>query len=141
MAWRQHSQNAAFSANTNIHPAFGNIEKIKRNRALTSSIMNLNYGKWHIGQGLKPIETFNDPLHRSPEYIVWRNRQEMSIAGRMHGNIRRASPLLVEWKNPYWRAQRPPVRQPVGPFTQSSLEKQSILYRMSTSLAKLGGGG
>jgi hypothetical protein len=140
MAWRQHSPAAILSHNTNVYPAFGNIHKIERNRNLTKSIMKLNYGTWHIGQGEKPIETTNDPLHRKPEYIIMRGREEMSIAGRTRAHIRPAVPGQVRWKNPYWRAQRPPVRQPIGPFTQGSLEKQSILYRMSSSLAKLGGG-
>jgi len=140
MAWRQHSPAAILSQNTNVHPAFGNMHKIERNRMLTRSIMHLNYGIWHIGQGEKPIETLNDPLHRNPDYIIRRGREEMSIAGRTRGHIRPAAPGQVKWKNPYWRAQRPPVRQPIGPFTQGSLEKQSILYRMSSSLAKLGGG-
>lgn len=140
MAWRQHAQAAILSANTNTHPAFGNMFKVKRNRALTSSIMRLNYGIWTIGQGEKPIETTNDPHKRSAEYIIARGREEMSIAGRTRGRIRPAAPGQVEWKNSYWRAQRPPIRQPIGPFTQGSLEKQSILYRMSSTLAKLGGG-
>lgn len=140
MAWRQHSQLAEFSQNTNIHPAFGSQFKIERNRKLTGSIMRLNYGIWHIGQGEKPIETTNDPLKRKPEYIIARGREEMSIAGRTRGHIRPAAPGQVTWKNPYWRAQRPPVRKPIGPFTQGSLPQQSILARMSTSLSKLGGG-
>lgn len=140
MAWRQHAQAAILSNNTNVHPAFGNEFKVKRNRALTSSIMKLNYGMWHIGQGEKPIETTNDPLKRKPEYIIARGREEMSIAGRTRGRIRPAAPAQVKWKNSYYRAQRPPVRQPIGPFTQGSLEKQSILYRMSTAFSKLGGG-
>lgn len=145
MAWRQHantmmSQGAAFSQNTNVHPAFGNVFKIERNRRLTASIMNLNYGVWHIGQGLKPIETSNDPLHRKPADIIQRSREEMSIAGRTRGFIRPAAPGQVKWKYPYWTAQRPPVRQPIGPFVQGSLEKQSILYRLSSTLSRLNGG-
>lgn len=138
MAWRQHAQAAILSANTNTHPAFGNEFKVRRNRALTGSIMRLNYGVWHIGQGEKPIETTNDPNKRSAEWIIARGREEMSIAGRTRGHIRPAAPGQVEWKNSYWRAQRPPIRQPIGPY--QSLEKQSILYRMSSTLAKLGGG-
>lgn len=137
--WRQHSPLAEYSQNLNIHPAFGSLHKIERNRALTRSIMNLNYGIWHIGQGEKPIETTNDPLHRPPGYIIQRGREEMSNAGRMRGHIRPADPRLTTWKNPYWRQQRPPVRTPIGPFTQSSLEKQSILYRISSTLSQLGG--
>ncbi len=140
MAWRQHAQAAILSRNTNVYPAFGNEFKVKRNRMLTSSIMKLNYGIWHIGQGEKPIETLNDPHHRKPEYIIARGREEMSIAGRTRGNIRPAAPGQVRWKNPYWRAQRPPVRQPIGPFVQASLEKQSILYRISDTFSRLGGG-
>lgn len=138
--WRQHSQNIMLSQNTNVYPAFGNFHKIERNRRLTGSIMRLNYGIWTIGQGEKPIETSNDPLKRPPGYIIARGREEMSIAGRTRGHIRPAAPGQVQWKNPYWRAQRPPVRKPIGPFTQASLQQQSIMYRMSTSLSKLGGG-
>ena len=137
---RTHQQNAAFSPNTNVHPAFGNLDKIKRNRILTSSVMRVNYGLWHIGQGEKPIETTNDPLKRKPEYIIARGREEMSIAGRSRGVIRSAAPGQVKWKYPYWSVQRPPARQPIGPFTQGSLEKQSILYRISDTFNKMGGG-
>ena len=139
--WRQHSRNVILSQNTNVYPAFGNVHKIERNRKLTGSIMRLNYGVWHIGQGEKPIETTNDPLKRKPELIIARGREEMSIAGRSRAHVRAAAPGQVTWKNPYWRAQRPPVRKPIGPFTQGSLEQQSIMYRMSSTLAKLGGGG
>lgn len=138
MAWRQHSQNSILSQNTNIHPAFGNQNKIKRNRKLTSSIMKLNYGIWHIGQGEKPIETMNDPSQRPPAYIIQRGREEMSIAGRRRGNWVPAPHGQVLWKNPYWRAQRPPIRNPIGPY--QILEKQSILYRLSSTFSKLSGG-
>lgn len=141
MAWRQHTAAARLSPDTNVHPAFGNAHKIERNRMLTSSIMKLNYGIWHIGQGEKPIETTNDPLKRKPDYIIARGREEMSIAGRTRGNIRPAAPGQVQWKNPYYRAQRPPARTPIGPFTQGSLEKQSILYRISDAFTKLGSNG
>jgi hypothetical protein len=138
MSWRQHSGLAEYSPNTNVHPAFGSRFKLERNRRLTSAVMNLNYGIWHIGQGVKPIETTNDPLQRKPEYVVARGREEMSIAGRSRGHIRPAAPGQVQWKNAYYRAQRPPVRRPIGPFVQGSLEKQSILYRLSDTFAKLG---
>ncbi|SRR6266567_4999681 len=140
MAWRQHSQSAILSQNTNVYPAFGNEFKVKRNRVLTSSVMKLNYGVWHIGQGEKPIETTNDPHRRKPEYIIRRGREEMSIAGRSRAHIRAAAPGQVLWRNPYWRQQRPPIKGVIGPFTQGSLEKQSILYRISDGLNKLGGG-
>jgi hypothetical protein len=136
--WRQHSGLAEYSPNTNVHPAFGSQFKIERNRRLTSAVMKLNYGIWHIGQGEKPIETTNDPLGRKPEYIIARGREEMSNAGRSRARIRPAAPGQVLWKNAYYRAQRPPTRQPIGPFTQGSLEKQSILYRISDTFAKLG---
>lgn len=139
--WRAHQPAETFSTNTNMHPAFGNAHKIERNRKLTSSIMKLNFGVWHIGQGEKPIETTNDPLRRPPAYIIARGREEMSIAGRMRGNMRPAAPGQVQWKNPYWRSERPPIRAPIGPFTQGSLEKQSILYRISTTFSRLGGNG
>jgi hypothetical protein len=140
--WRDHTHqsNAGFSANTNVHPAFGNLDKVHRNRKLTASVMRLNYGIWHIGQGEKPIETTNDPRKRRPELIIQRSREEMSIAGRTRGVIRAAAPGQVKWKYPYWSVQRPPARPPIGPFTQGSLEKQSILYRISSSLSKMGGG-
>ncbi len=137
MAWRQHSQHVVLSQNTNAHPAFGNEFKIERNRKATSSIMKLNYGVWHIGQGIKPIETMNDPSQRPPAYIIARGREEMSNAGRSRGHIKKAHVGLVTWKNPYWRAQRPPVRSPIGPY--QTLEKQSVLYRISTTFSKLGG--
>lgn len=136
--WREHQQSAAFSANTNVHPAFGNVHKIERNRRLTASIMNLNYGKWTIGQGEKPIETTNDPRQRKPAEIIAYNRIEASIAGRTRGRIEPRAPGQVLWKNPYWRAQRPPAKQPIGPFTMGSLEKQSILYRISQSFQNMG---
>ena len=140
--WRnytQHSPAIVLSRNTNVYPAFGNQHKIERNRRLTSSIMKLNFGMWHIGQGEKPIETTNDPLHRKPELIIRRGREEMSVAGRSRGFIRPAAPGQVKWKYPYLIAQRPPARPPIGPFTQGSLEKQSILYRISTTFSNLGG--
>lgn len=142
MSWRDHTHqdSATFSANTNVHPAFGNLHKVQRNRALTGSVMRINYGIWHIGQGEKPIETTNDPRKRKPEDIIARGREEMSIAGRTRGVIRPAAPGQVNWKYPYWSVQRPPARRPIGPFTQGSLEKQSILYRISTSLSNMGGG-
>jgi hypothetical protein len=134
------SQQAAYSPNTNTHPAFGNVFKVERNRALTRSIMRLNYGVWTIGQGVKPIETFADPRRRKPQDIIRRGREEMSIAGRSRGAIRAAAPGQVAWKYPYWTAQRPPVRQPIGPFVQGSLERQSIWYRMSGFLSRMNGG-
>ena len=140
MAWRQHSNLAEYSANTNVHPAFGITFKIERNRNVTMSIMKLNYGVWHIGKGEKPIETTNDPSHRRSDYIITRNREEMSNAGRTRAHIRPAAAGQVRWKNPYWRAERPPVRTPIGPFTQGALEQQSIMSRISDGLSKLGGG-
>lgn len=137
---RRQQRNAAYSPNTNLYPAFGNEHKIQRNRALTSSVMRLNYGMDKIGRGEKPQETTNDPLKRKPEYIVQQARQEASIAGRLRGRIRPAAPGQVKWKNAYWLAQRPPVRQPIGPFVQGSLEKQSILYRISDALSNIGKG-
>lgn len=133
------SQNAQYSQNTNVHPAFGNVYKVQRNRRLTSSVMKLNYGKWHIGQGIKPIETTNDPLKRSPEYIVQEARAEASIAGRMRGFMRPADVRLTTWKNPYWRQQRPPQLGVIGPFTQSSLPRQSILARVGDFFTQMGG--
>lgn len=140
--WRAHTRqdNAAFSPNTNVRPAFGSLPKIERNRMLTSSIMRLNYGMASARTGPKPIETATDPLQREPALILARQREDMSIAGRNRGNIRAATPGMVNWKNPYWRAQRPPTQKPIGPFTQGSLEKQSILYRLSDSLSKIGRG-
>lgn len=141
MAWREHQDNALFSANTNYHPAFGVIPKVERNRRLTSSIMRLNYGMSTARTGRQAIETTNDPLKRKPEDILFAARVEASIAGRMRGNISPRAPGQVKWKYPYWAAQRPPVRQPIGPFTQGSLERQSILYRMSDALGNIARGG
>ncbi len=139
MSFRQHSRLAEYSSNTNVYPAFGSAHKIERNRKLTGSLMRLNYGMWHIGQGEKPIETTNDPLKRPPEYIIARGREEISNAGRMRGNIRAAAPQQVAWKNSFWLAEKPPYRQPIGPFVQGSLERQSIMYRISNFFNQMGG--
>ncbi len=139
--WRAYAQSPeAFSPNTNMHPAFGVQAKIERNRRLTASIMQLNYGKWHIGQGEKPIETTNDPLGRPPGLIIQRGREEMSIAGRTRGRIRPAAPGQVKWKYPYWGVQRPPARQPIGPFVMGSLPDQSILNRISGAFSNMNRG-
>ena len=130
-----------FSGNTNYHPAFGSVPKVARNRALTASIMKLNYGMASARTGRNPVETTNDPLKRKPQDILFAARVEASIAGRMRGNISPRAPGQVKWKYPYWAVQRPPARQPIGPFTQGSLEKQSILYRMSDALSNIARGG
>jgi hypothetical protein len=138
--WREHANlHAAFSPNTNVHPAFGNVFKIERNRHLTHSVMWLNYGMESARTGNKPIETMNDPHHRKPELILARYREEISIAGRTRGRIEPRAPGQVKWRYPYWTMQRPPaLPQRMGPFTQGSLEKQSIMYRISSAFRNMG---
>lgn len=137
--WRQHSPNATYSANTNIHPAFGNLYKVERNRKLTASVMKLNFGMQSPRTGRKGIETTYDPRKRKPEYILARAREEASIAGRTRARIEARAPGQMMWKYPYWIAQRPPVRQPIGPFTMGSLEQQSILQRIASGFRNFGG--
>lgn len=138
--WREHANlHAEFSQNTNVHPAFGNIFKIERNRRLTHSVMWLNYGMNSARTGNKPIETTNDPHHRKPEFILRRYREEISIAGRTRGRIEPRAPGQVKWKYPYWSVQKAPnMPQRIGPFVQGSLEKQSILYRLSNAFGRMG---
>jgi hypothetical protein len=123
---------AEFSDNTNVHPAFGVQPKIERNRRLVQSVYRQTQGYMLIGD--RSNEAQSDPLHRGYQQIHLMGRQEASIMGRARAHIRPAAPGQVTWKNSYYRAQRPPNRQPIGPFTQGSLESQSILYRVNSFL-------
>jgi hypothetical protein len=122
-----------FSQNTNVHPAFGVQPKIERNRRLVQSV-------YHQTQGYALIrdrnnETMSDPLHRPPEYILQKFREETSVSYRSRGMIRPAAPQLVTWKNQFWTMQRPPAMPVIGPFTQGQLQQQSILYRINNFLS------
>ncbi len=118
-----------FSQNTNSHPAFGVVPKIKRNNALVNSVFAQRAGVMLKGDRVQ--ETLSDPLHRPSQYILLKFREETSALGRDRARIRPAAPQQVTWKNSYWRAQRPPYRQPIGPFTQGQLPQQSILQRLN----------
>lgn len=141
MAWRNHLSVGDPLLRTN--PAFGSRYKIERNRRLTFSVMTLNYGTDKIGSGQKVQEALSDPLHRDPRSVLYAGRVEASIMGRARGQIRPAAPGQVTWKNSYWLQQRTrATRQTaIGPYIQGSLEKQSILYRISDTLSNLGKGG
>lgn len=141
MGWRNHLAVGDPLLRTN--PAFGSQYKIMRNRAITSGVMKMNYGVDKIGSGVKVQETLSDPLHRDPRSIIYAARVEASIAGRARGHIRPAAPGQVTWKNSYWLQQRTRATRPtaIGPYIQGSLQKQSILYRISDTLSNLGRGG
>lgn len=118
-----------FSQNTNVHPAFGVVPKIERNRRLVQSVYRQTQGYMLIGDRIS--ETMSDPLHRPPEYVLQQFRQNSSISGRERGHIRAAAPGQVTWKNAYWRAQKPPYRTPIGPYTHGNMPQQSVLYRVN----------
>jgi hypothetical protein len=120
---------AEFSDNTNVHPAFGVQPKIERNRKLVQSVYRQTQGYMLIGD--RTQETMSDPLHRPPRMILQAFRENNSVSYRSRGQIRPAAPGQVTWKNAYWRYQRPPYRQPIGPFTQGSMQQQSILQRVN----------
>lgn len=141
MAWRNHLVRS--SPNTNVHPAFGSERKIRRNVGLSYSIINLNQGAMGRIALQNLSENSNDPLKRDPRELYQLERNEYSIAGRSHGAMRPAAPGQVAWKNSYWLQQRTrATRQTtIGPYTQSSLPKQSILYRISDALSGINRGG
>jgi hypothetical protein len=138
-----HSQNAIYSQNTRVLPAFGATGKVKRNTLLTSSVMKLNYGEGKIGLGEKWQETTNDPLKRKPADIMLLHRYETRALGRNFARIRPAAPAQVEWKNNYWYVQRQrALRQTaIGPYTIASLPQQSVLYRISDAFSAFAQGG
>ncbi len=136
MSWRNHLAIGDPLLRTN--PAFGSEYKRQRNIAITKGIINLNGGRMAQYRMQSVSEDSSDPLHRDVRLMYQRTREEMSIAGRSRGFIRAAAPGQVTWKNSYWAAQR--NIKPQGPFTMGSLEKQSVLYRISGALSKLGGG-
>lgn len=121
-----------FSPNTNVHPAFAVQEKRERNNKLVSSVYRQTQGYMLIGD--RTNETMSDPLHRPPRLILQAFRENSSVSYRSRGAMRPAAPQLVRWKNPFWVQQRPPYRSPIGPFTQGSLEQQSVLYRINSWL-------
>jgi hypothetical protein len=135
MAWRNHLVRS--SPNTNVHPAFGSERKRERNVSLVYSLINLNQAAMMRIRIQNLSENSNDPLKRNPDDLYQLERNEYSIAGRTHGAIRAAAPGQVAWKNSYWLQQRTrATRQTaIGPYTQSSLPKQSILYRISDALS------
>jgi hypothetical protein len=136
MAWRNHLAVGDPLLRTN--PAYGSQYKIQRNRAIVQGMIRLNGGRMAQYRVQSLSEDSNDPLRRDPRLMYQRTREEMSIAGRSRGRIRPAAPGQVTWKNSYWAAQNKRAAQ--GPFTMGGLEKQSILYRISGALSKLGGG-
>lgn len=142
MAWRNHLVES--SPNTNVHPAFGSQAKIMRNVKITQQIVTLNQGGMsRTWRGNALSEASSDPLRRDPRIIVARRREEASIFGRSRGVMRPAAPGQVAWKNSYWIQQRTRATRPtaIGPYTQGSLEKQSVLYRISDGLSSLARGG
>jgi hypothetical protein len=122
-----------FSQNTNVHPAFGAEPKIQRNRRLVQSVYHQTQGYALVRN--RTNETMSDPLHRHPDYILQKFREETSVSYRSRGTIRPAAPGLVTWKNQFWTMQRPPALPVIGPFTQGQLEQQSILSRINAFLA------
>src|SRR5258708_76397 len=129
---------AVFSDNTNVHPAFGYEYKIKRNRAVVSSIVNQTWGyhsqkhgPWVFGEVQNKL---SDPLHRDPNYLLRRAREEGSIAGRSRAYIRPAPAEAVVWKNGYWLVQRTRGSRPssIGPYgtVSSRQQPQSVLTRI-----------
>lgn len=134
--------NALYSQNTNVHPAFGAIGREQRNRMLTASVMKLNYGIDKIGSGEKWQETTNDPLQRPPAYIIQQHRIQTMTLGFARSRIRPAAPQQVQWKNNYWLMQRTRSMNPqsIGPYTISSLPRQSILYRISDAFSQFAQG-
>lgn len=132
-------QGAVFSANTNVHPAFGYDYKIKRNRAVVSSVINQTWGYhaqkhdvWVFGDVQNKL---SDPRHRDPNYLLRRAREEGSIAGRSRAYIRPAPKEVVVWKNGYWLVQRTRGLRPtsLGPYgtVSSKQQPQSMLSRIS----------
>lgn len=118
-----------FSQNTNVHPAFGVVPKIERNRALVNSVYRQTQGYMLIGD--RTNETMSDPLHRPPKYILQQFRQNTNTLGIDRALIRPAAPQQVTWKNQYWRVQKPPYRTPIGPYTHGQMQQQSVLYRIN----------
>lgn len=118
-----------FSQNTNVHPAFGVVPKIERNRRVVQSVYRQTQGYMLIGD--RTNETMSDPLHRPPQYILQQFRQNSSALGIDRSQIRPAAPGQATWKYPYWRAQKPPYVTPIGPYTHGNMPQQSVLYRIN----------
>lgn len=139
------SKGAIFSANTNVHPAFGMSYKITRNRNITVGPTSVAAQTWGIHSKKLGLNVFgdiqtklSDPLHRDPQDLLIRARQEAGIAGRSRGHIRPAAPQQVTWKNQYWVLERTRGRRgtTIGPYgqTSSKLPAQSMLSRVNTFL-------
>lgn len=118
-----------FSQNTNVHPAFGVVPKIERNRKVVQSVYRQTQGYMLIGDRVQ--ETMSDPLHRPPQYVLQQFRQNSGALGIDRAQIRAAAPAQVTWKNAYWRVQKPPYRTPIGPYTHGQMQQQSVLYRIN----------
>jgi hypothetical protein len=138
-----HGNNAIYSQNTRVLPAFGAVGREERNQHLTRRVMLLNYGMDKIASGEKWQETTNDPLGRDARYIIQKQREETNTLGRARSRIRPAAPQQVTWKNDYWYVQRRrSMRQTrIGPYPIASLEKESILYRLSDAFSQFAQGG
>lgn len=124
-----------YAPQTNMLVVYGSAYKVERNRRRIGQIFR--YNALPMTSGIKFQETMSDPLHRKPEEIIRRARLEASVAGRSRGFIRPAAPGQVTWKYPYWNVQK--NVKPIGPYNQAV--KQSILQRISTTLASIGAGG
>jgi len=118
-----------FSQNTNVHPAFGVVPKIERNKRVVQSVYRQTQGIMLIGD--RTQETMSDPLHRPPRYVLQQFRQNSGALGISRALIRPAAPQQVTWKNAYWRVQKPPYRTPIGPYTHGQMQQQSVLYRVN----------
>lgn len=132
-------QGALLSQNTNVHPAFGMDYKVARNRAVVTSIAAQTWGYhankhsvWVFGDVQNKL---SDPLHRDPNYLLQRARQEASIAGRTRAFIRPWHPQQVQWKNQYWVLQRTRGARgtTIGPYgtVSGKQQPQSVLSRIS----------
>lgn len=126
------------SQNTNVHPAFGMDYKVDRNRKVVRSVIGQTWGLHAVKNGYNVFgniqEKLSDPHHRPPDYILFRARQEASIAGRMRGYLRPSHPQLVQWKNQYWVLQRTRGARgtTIGPYgtVSGKQQPQSVLARI-----------
>lgn len=125
-------QPTIYAPDTNMAVVYGNAAKVRRNRKVSMGLFQLNVRP--IQSGRKPIEMLNDPLHRRPDVLVQRAREEASIAGRARAYMRPAAPAQVQWKNRYTDTAK--TRRPIGPVFQQ--QQKSILYRLSGALGAIG---
>ena len=138
-------QGAVFSNNTNVRPSFGMAYKIKRNVRITVGPVSVASQTWGLHSSKLGLNVFgdiqtklSDPLHRNPQDLLIKARQESSIAGRSRGYMRPAAPQQVNWKNTYWIQERTRGRRgtTIGPYGQASskLTSQSALSRVGSFL-------